>query len=390
MGMPDRHVSDERLDAALGAADPLVPGSLDTASVAQALAELRVSDFRAEEVPDRRGIAVRLRRARVSRRPLALGFAAAAVAIVVSLIGLSRSGVHTTGSTWLVTVTPAQASELDRVAAATAQAAGPGTGQWLYLRYEALVESGVPWKSAYVAYHRTIDTQQWSAGHRMRYRTDTTQFGFDSPKDRTIYLRHRKHFSELNVEGITPGHLLDIAEFRPSSAITPLYAPQEFPDTKIGILNRFKQLVAADDKRLPKLFRSQLKANVASGLFNVLVMLLEQSTSERQRAAALRALAYVRDVRMLGVRKDSQGRAGLAVRWNALSSGSVETMIVNPSNGNLLQVTSKAFLASGHVSTERTVFLDRAVVNSMTASPNGRSVPYHGPAPKPPARTSGR
>jgi hypothetical protein len=386
--MSDHFVSDAHLEAALSAADPLLPGSIDTPRVAQALAELRASGFRSDEIPHRREKTLRL--PRLSRRPLTLGFAVAAVAIVVSLIGFGGSGGHATGSNWLITVTPAQASELDRVAAATAQMVGPGRGQWLYLRYEALLESGVARKGAYVAYHRTIDDQQWSAGHVLRYRAATTQFGFDSPKDRATYLKNPTHFSGLNVLGTKPGHVLDIAEFRPSSAITPLYTPQEFPDTKLGILNRFKQLVAADEKHLPKLFRSQLKANVASGLFGVLVLILEQSTSERQRAAALRALAYVRDVRMLGVRKDSQGRAGLAVRWNAWATGSVETLIVNPSNGNLLQVTNKTFLSSGHVSTERIVFLDRAVVRSMTAAPNGRSVPYHGPAPKSPARTSGR
>jgi hypothetical protein len=142
---------------------------------------------------------------------------------------------------------------------------------------------------------------------------------------------------------------------------------------------------------LPKQFRAQLRTQLASGLFDVLVMILEQSTSERQRAAAFKALAYVRDVQTLGIRKDSRGRAGLAVRWNDWAGLSVETLIVNPSNGNLLQDTQENSRPIGdHVTVVRTVYLARAFVRSMTAAPDGRSVPYHGPEPKPPTRSSNR
>lgn len=392
MGMSDRFISDAGLEAALAAADPLVPGSLDTPRVAQAVAELQASTFPSEGAAGRSRMPSRVVRPRRFWRPVALGFAVAVIAIVVSLAGLSGPGGHATGSSWLMTVTPAQAAELDRVAAATAQAPGPRRGQWLYQRYEMILDEGLPWRGAFIGYHLTTETQHWTGGRVQRWRVETTQFGFDSPKDRVTYLKYRSHLlPELTAEGgPKSGRVSDRAMFRPSTPTSPLYTPQEFPDTKLGILDRFKRRVAADEARLPpSRFRAQFKAQLSSGLFGVLVIILEQSTSERQRAAAFQALAYVRDVQMLGDRKDIRGRTGLAIRLD--EGDSVETLIVNRHDGNLLQDTQENFPPTGnHVAVVRTVYLDRAIVRSMTAAPGGRSVPYHGPEPKAPTGTSSR
>ncbi len=313
-----------------------------------------------------------------------------------------------------MTVTPAQASELDHVAAAMAQAAGPRKGQWLYQRYETIADEGLRWQGAFIAYRLTTDTQHWIGDRIQRWRGETTRFGFDSPRYRATYLKYRSHFlPELNDEGgLPPGRVTDRAMFRPSTPTSPLYTPQEFPDTKLGILDRFKRLVTADEARLPKNWqtqvtvttknvktrgvreyvpnlRAQIKANLSSGLFGVLVIILEQSTSERQRGAAFQALAYVKDVQMLGDRKDIRGRTGLAIRLD--EGDSVETLIVNRDDGDLLEDTQENFPPTGNrVTVVRTVYLDRAIVGSMTAVPDGRSVPYRGPEPKAPTGTSSR
>ncbi len=387
--MSDRFVSDARLEAALAAADPLVPGSLDTPRVAEAVSDLLVTTFPSAAA---RQFQKSYRWPRAHWRTLVAGSLAAVVAIVVSLVGLSGPGGHTAGSNWLMTVTPAEASELDRVAAATAQADGPQKGQWLYQRYEMIADEGLPWQRAFIAYHLTTNTQHWTGDRVQRWRTETTRFGFDSPKYRAIYLKYRSHFlPELSAEGgPTPGRVTDTAAYRPSTPTSPLYTPQEFPDTKLGILKRFKRLVAAAEARLPpNRFRAQFKSQLASGLFGVLVILLEQSTSERQRAAAFKALAYVRDVQMLGDRNDIRGRTGLAIRLD--EGDSVETLIVNRDDGNLLQDTQENFPPTGnHATVVRTVYLDRATVKSMTDAPDGRSVPYHGPEPEAPTGTSSR
>jgi hypothetical protein len=389
--MSDRFISDAQLDAALATADPLIPGSLDAPGVAQAMRRL-VRTFPTAGAASRPFVAWRSRRVRRFWRPMALGFAVVVAAAVVPLLGLSGPGGHVGGSNWPITVTPAQASELDGVAAAASQVAGPRQGQWLYQRYETIAEEGLPWQGAFIAYRITSETQHWTGDRVQRWRTETIHFAFDTPRDRATYLRYESHFlPEINDEGgVQSGRVTDTAEFRPSTPTSPLYTPQEFPDTKLGILNRFKRLVAADEARLPpSKFRAQFKAQLSSGLFGVLVTILQQSTSERQRAAALQALAYVRGAQMFGNRTDVRGRAGLAIR---LAGGdSVETLIVNRKNGNLLQDTQESFPPTGnHVAVVRTVYVDRAVVRSMTAAPDGGTVAYHGPEPKVPTGTSGK
>jgi hypothetical protein len=390
--MSDRFLSDAQLDAALAAADPLVPGSLDSAGVARAVADLAGTVAPMGVVSGPR-MASRWVGARQFWRPATLGLAVVVAATVVSLLGLGGQSGRVARSDWLVTVTPAQASELDRLAAATSQEAGPGKGQWLYQRYEMFAEEGLSWqRGAFVAFHTMTETQHWSRGRVQRWRTVTIRFAFDTPRDRVTYLKYRSHFLPgLNDEGgVRSGRVTDTAEFRPSTSTSPLYSPQEFPDTKLGIMDRFKQLVTADEARLPpSRFRAQLKAQLSSGLFGVLLTILEQSTSQRQRAAAFRALAYVRDVQILGSRKDIRGRIGVAVRLD--EGDSVETLIVNRLDGDLLQDTQENFPPTGnHVTIFRTVYLDRAVVKSMTTALGGRTVPYHGPQPKTGTRTSSR
>jgi hypothetical protein len=381
--MADQLISDEHLDAVLAASDPLSPEGFDTQAVAQALTELRSSTF-ASETRHRPRVPGRVRRAH-PRRPLTIGLAVVVIAVAVSLVGLSGSSRHSTGSSWLMTVTPAQAAQLDHIADATAQQSAPGNGQWLYQRYETSVRGYLSWTDALVRYHRTSVTQQWTSSRVQRFRVDETQFGFNTPKDRATFLKHRSHLlGELTDSGpLKPGSVADSASPILASTATfpPRYTPQDFPDTKLGVLTRFKQLVAAEDGRLPKSrFRAQFKAQLAGGLFGVITMILEKSVSERQRAAAFKALAYVSNVQVLGNRTDVRGRTGVAIR--VVPGNSIETLIVDPRTGSLLQDTEDDYGAGDRLTVIRTVYLQRAVVGSMTAAPDGRSVPFHGPRPK--------
>ena len=166
--------------------------------------------------------------------------------------------------------------------------------------------------------------------------------------------------------------------------------PRTFPTRSAGSSTKFKRLFAANKARFAKKYQAQYQTYFGVGLFNVIVALLARSTSEQQRAAAFKALAYVPNIQMLGDRKDIRGRTGLAIRQNAWSSGSVETLIVNRDTGDLLQDTSTNWGPRNHSTVMRTVYLQRAIVNSMTTVPDGHSVPYHGPEPKPADGTSGK
>ncbi len=390
--MADRLISDGYLVAALAAADPLDPVCLEAPGVAQALTELRVSVMSPVQTRRRTRMTHRWLGTRGFPTPVAIGFAVAVLAAVVSLVGLNNPGGNTTGLSSLLTVTPAQASELDHIAARTAQQAGPGVGEWVYQRYETRFRGGLSWEGAYVGYHRVYDTQQWTGGGNdiERVRQDFTEFGFNTPEGRAAFVKYRSRLlPELTDSGPQRG-VTDAATRTPLVSPYAQEAPQNFPNTASGILNHFKRLFAADKARFAKKYQAQYQSYFGVGLFNVIVALLARSTSEQQRAAAFKALAYVPNIKMLGDRKDIRGRTGLAIRQNAWSSGSVETLIVDRSSGNLLQDTVTQSDLRNRTTVIRTVYLQRAIVNSMTAVPGGHSVPYHGPEPKTADGTSGK
>jgi hypothetical protein len=160
------------------------------------------------------------------------------------------------------------------------------------------------------------------------------------------------------------------------------------PDTRVGILDRFKQLFAAEAARWPKKDRAEFETQSGASMFGELARILEQSTSSRQRAAAFKALAYVPGVQMLGNRKDVTGRTGLAIRYvfkGGGGAGQVQTLIVDPHSGDLLQDATSDVRPANHLtvaqSLNRTVYFTRSIVKSMTALPRGGSVPYHGVRP---------
>jgi hypothetical protein len=300
--------------------------------------------------------------------------------VAVSLIGLNGGGNSGTPG-GLMAVTPAQAAELNRIAAAAAQQSGPGKGQWLYQRYLVSEGGGAGWENVNVNFHDTRVAQQWTnTAGGTRIRSVYTSFTFDSPQDRANYYgRYHSDLATTLRDGpAAPHHITDDTD---PPGPSPL-ATQNLSDTAVGIINSFKKAYAKEEAFLPKQGRAQFATQFDAGLFHAIVDILQTSTSERQRAAALKDIAYVPRVQMLGDRKDALGRTGLAIRYLDLGTGEIHTIIVDRKTGDLLQATTSDPRAGDSIAVAdgatRYVYLQRAIVKSMTALPGGGSLPYHG------------
>jgi hypothetical protein len=388
--MPAPPVSEADLDALLLAANPVDGGVVYSRAVGHGLTAVRSSilDTELEERPLDRS-SRRLVTHRMGRRRFVIGFAAAACVGAALLFGLGGSGSGANYD-WMVAVTPAQAAELGRVAAVTAQQSGPGPGQWLYQRYEVFEGYGAGWDKVFVSFRETRMVQQWSNANDVeRTRSRYTSFAFDTARDRATYRKYRAELGpDLTGDGrdgpLKPGDVTDDAD--PSEGSSPL-STQDMPDTRAGILDRIRQALETAKSHDPKKEQAQIQKELGLSIVSEVTLILQQSTSERQRAAALKALAYARGVRMLGIRKDVRGREGLAIRyvWSGPGAGRVITLIVDRSSGDLLQDTQISLRPANHLtvaqSLSRTVYFTRAIVGTMSSLPGGGSVPYHGGAP---------
>jgi hypothetical protein len=384
--MTELLISDDDLDVLLDAANPVELASLNTVAITGALVELREASLAPADSP----APTRRRRRVVPRMRLVGGSVAVGTAVVALFVGLSGSGGGPS-SDWLVTVSPAQAAEIGRVAAVAARQSGPGPGQWLYQRFQVSEGGGWGWKKASVTYRDTRLVQQWTnANITQRLRSVYTNFSFDSPRSLATYRQYRSELPGLSVNGpLAKGGVTDYAD--PGSGSSPA-SPQNMPDTRVGLLDRIQKLSAAAAANAPAKDRAQIKTRRGLALFAELEFLLQQSTSARQRAAALQDFAYVPGVRMLGDRRDIRGRTGLAIRYvwpggpgDGGGSGSVTTIIVDRRTGYMLQYTMTSLRPVGQMTPAqalvRIVYLQTAIVNSMSSLPGGGSLPYHGPPP---------
>jgi hypothetical protein len=381
-------MSDDELDALLAQRNPVAHTDLDSDSSARVLSEVRVQTLAHTELSSAAGWpAPRPSRRWGRRRFLGGGVAVAVIAVVVALVGIGGAGSNNDVPGWLPKVTAAQAATLDRIAAAAAQQSGPGRGQWLFQRYQIYAGGGGGYGKTMVNYHDSYREQQWTNPDDVsRVRDVYTSFAFDTPKDRANYYGpdHAQLASAL-ADGPAPGrHTTDGAN--PSLGSRP-GDPRNMPDTTVGILNRFKQNFRNEVLQAPRKGRASYEQQFGDELFDELALILSNSTSETQRAAALKAIAYVGGVKVLGTRRDVLGRSGLAVQyvWNH-SSGSKTTLIFDPTTGNLLEQINAALRPLAGAPTAdfyvRTVYLQRAIVGSMTSLPGGGTQPFHGALPQ--------
>jgi hypothetical protein len=411
--MDDRLISEDELDALLAQRDPIDTTRVSSLPLTVTLVALREEVMRDDAAGHR---SERLARTRTSRRGrrfwvgdstriaprrtrLVLGFTASAAAVAAaSLIGVNVFGSGASRVTWLpaVAVAPAQADELNKIAVAAAQHAGPGKGQWLFQRYEVSEGSGTAVDKTEVNFRDTHTVQEWTnANDIQRTRSVFTSFRFDTPQDRAnFYGRDHAQFARsLPAAPGTSSRVTDEAD--PSLSGSPL-AAQNMPETELGILHRFEVLFDKDPTGYAKEPLPERNAQFANNLFGELAVIVANSTSERQRAGALKAFAYVKGVQMIGAHKDAYGRTGIEIRyvWDG-GTGQINTLIIDPKTGDLLQQTNAEIRASAPAANnpqapvfpvadgqQRTTYLQRAIVNSMSDLPDGGSQLYHGAPPR--------
>jgi hypothetical protein len=368
--MTTQPISDHELDTLLAARDPLHNVALDGPGLDAALTalggEIRPTAVQTRVWSRRRG----------RHLVLAMGAGLVVCAVVLASV-LSSGGGSGDGVGLPLAVSPAQAAELNGIAerAAKIQVAGPGPGQWLYERYETSSGGGEQSGEIVVNTHISFVTEQWMGpAGQQRNRTVVKSFGFDTPRDRSVYEANRSRLGSIEA---SPGQVYDQAS--PPIAKSP-GAPQNMPDTTSGIVARFHKL---DD-------RPGDGPRFGADLFGEIVRILTSSTSQTQRAAALAAIKYVHGVQLLGARDDALGRRGTAIQES--ENGQVTTIIVNDQTGNLLQMSLRATkrstakgtnLLPTKDSTLQLTYLSRALVDSMTALPGGGRQPYHGPPLRP-------
>lgn len=402
--MDDRLISENELHTLLAERDPIDLTRLSAASCESSLAWLReeIVDGAARPRELNQGapgsVSSLMRNARrrrlLPRRRLPGLLMASGLAAAGSLVGVSVLGSSSQRIDWWpsVAVAPAQAAEFHRLASAAALRAGPGPGQWLFERTEVSEGTGTASGKTQVNVrdHRIVES--WtSANDIQRTRSIYQSFTFDTPKDRANYYGPDHSQFVHNLDG-APGSGTRITdEADPSLGPSPL-APQNMPSSARGILRRFKVLFNRDPTDYWKEPRAQQELQFAANFFGELTTILGGSVSSRQRAAALEDFAYVKGVQMLGETRDAIGRRGIELRyvWHG-GDGQVNTIIINPKTGDLLQATISQLRAAlpgaqGPVfpiadGQQRTVYLQRAIVHSMTALPGGGSQPYYGRPP---------
>ena len=243
--------------------------------------------------------------------------------------------------------------------------------------------------SPVVFYSVTETVQNWSASAAgpTRVRVTFSDFAFASAHARAVYQSHRATFAPVLAPlPLAPGHTAVVGAtfkrgegFSPtdigegSNSKVPLSSLPTDPERLVRFLghehlNGFRpgpgQLTAAQRRSQHRFVIN----NEAAGAWDGLSQILISSTSASQRAEAYRALTLVRFVHVVGERRDSLGRLGIAVSFQLPGAGSpTDTLIVDPQTGDLLQDDS----GSGSVA----VWLARAAVHSDTDLPGGGKQP---------------
>jgi hypothetical protein len=313
------------------------------------------------------------------RRWPVLGASMTAVT-VAALVGVETGGGGGAGSTGLsFAVSPAAAAQLKRVAHAASVQPMPASGQWEYLTIKEENVGGITAANQTVIYNDTQTIQTWyGANGDARQRIATDGFSWATPQDQATYLANQAAFDstdEAVLKEMTPGVFED--HFFPSNGVsTPAWGTTPPTDPQTLVTDIWDQYVSANGPG-PQPGLAGEKPEV---LWDSLTQLLLSSTSAQLRATAYQALAYVPYTTVLGAQTDQLGRSGIGISFTHDSSGTIQTLIVDPATGDLLELdrTQKADgngFQAGAV-TQREIFMQRAIVSDDDELPDGTYQPF--------------
>ncbi len=369
-------VSETELDDRLHNSDPVDRVALDDEGVRAALASVRSSVMSGadREAPPRVTV-----RPGYRRRWATLGAATAAVA-AASLVGVETLTGGAGGAGLPLAVSPAAAAQLVRVAHAAAGQVMAGPHQFTYLADRLELTADPSFGNASVDYTFDQTEQSWQGpvpADAGRQRTTDNGLSFATAQDRANYLAHRSAFDSEFSESVST------AVGTEDPAATGLLSDFVFPPRPAkdnGKLSRMQEQVEAGTERPngPQALLADLTASLDAqpdDLWAGLLTILTNSTDPHLRATAYEALSYVRGTKVLGNHTDQLGRAGVAIQF---TSGDAhrgpDTIIVSPSTGYLLEEDTSLNTPQGTV-VERTIDVERGIVNSVTAVPGGGSQP---------------
>jgi hypothetical protein len=274
-------------------------------------------------------------------------------------------------------VTPAAAAQLSRVAHAAAAQAAPGAGQFEYTatEIESVGDPSFGDESVNFTYDQT--EQSWEGPipvDESRDRITSSGITFASSQDRANYLANKSAFdtqfadsmvtSDPTASGLIADWLYPARGRKDEGTLTPLQSQifngTERPGSPQELLHDLTLYFDGEP----------------SDLWSGLITILRDSTDAQLRATAYQAFAYVPGTTTLGNQKDQLGRAGAAIQFSDHADGWTETIIVSPTTGYLLQDESSYSRSGSGLTSERTIYLQRAIVDSVTALPDGNSQPF--------------
>ena len=369
-------LSESELDYRLHKCNPVNRAALDDEDVLVALASVRhsVGSRAQREAPSHSA-----RRPVYRRRWATLGATTAAVA-VASLAGVETLTGGAGGAGLPLAVSPAAAAQLGKVAHAAAAQAMPGPNQFSYSAYKLEITADPSFGGASVDYTYDQTVQSWSGlvpADASRGRVTIDGISFATPQDRANYLANKSAFdSEFSRSvGVELAGTDDPAA---TGVLTDGVSPPRAPEEN-GDLSQIQEEVEAGTERPngPRALLADLTASLDAqpeDLWAGLFTILRDSTNAQLRATAYEALSYVPGTKVLGNRTDQLGRAGVAIQFaSGYANRGTDTIIVSPSTGYLLEDDNSVVNPDGV--SERDVYLQRGIVNSMTALPGGGSQP---------------
>jgi hypothetical protein len=355
-------LSEEELDdlaSRAGLSRPVNAALADDEGVRDALASVR---FRIESSAYKTVASRPVRRPAHRRRWVLAGVAVASVA-AASLVGVNSLTGGSGGGSLPLAVSPAAAAQLDRIAHGALGWVGLGAGQWLYVGITDQFTGSQPvGGNTTVAYSNTTRYQTWTdARGDTRTRITDSDFAFATPQDRVNYEANKAAWDHAFGGAANP--------------VNPVDNAVAFDSVKGPVANQFEGIALTSD---PQTLISEVGAAEGRDPLDLqtgLTEILYNSASARLRSTAFAALAYVPGTKVLGNRTDARGRPGVAISFN-LPNESPETMIVDPSTGDILEdLTTGPGARPAQPVTNLKLFDRPAVVDSDTALPGGGTLP---------------
>jgi hypothetical protein len=302
----------------------------------------------------------------------------AAVVIVGALVGVGSGTGGGAGSNVIPFAVPAAAAaQLRRVADAASAQVMPTPAEWEYLEIKLENTGTISAGKWTLTYNDTQTEQNWFAPNGdARQRDSTDSFTFATPQDQATYLANKSAFENSLPYDPTAHGVYEDKFFPTHDSTQPTWVTSPPTDAQTLITEVWNQYVAAQGPGP----HPGMNAERPEVLWDSLTQMLLSSTSAQLRATAYDALAYVPYTTVVGTQTDQLGRSGIAVSFTHDSTGTIQTLIVSPTTGNLLEL-DRAMRSDGNgmpagTVIQRQIFLQRVIVPADVSLPGGRYLGY--------------